>query len=94
MRTAIKATANFLGISLTTEQIEKLKNHLDFENFRNNTSVNGYTLSNLGFFKETEEGFVRKGKSGNWRDYFSSEKAKEAEQWMRANEKDIGIMFN
>lgn len=89
----IKRTAEFLGKSLTSEQIKKLEDHLRFENFKNNKSVNISGLKGLGLFKSSEQNFVRKGRSGGWKDNFSEEEAKEAKKWVEDNQKALGIKF-
>lgn len=93
LKRAIRSVAEFLGKSLTAQQLDKLEDHLKFENFKNNKSVNISVLRDLGFFNEKGESFVRKGKSGGWKDYFSEEQVKEVEEWVREKQKDIGIEF-
>lgn len=93
LRNAIQTVAKFLDKSLTLEQLEKLKNHLKIENFKKNKAVNNEALKELGFFYEKSEGFIRRGKSGGWRDYFSEEEAKLAVKLVEEKEKEIGIKF-
>lgn len=89
----ITDTAKFLGKSVSLEEINKLEDHLKFENFKNNKSVNISALKDLGFFNVIEETFLRQGRSGSWRDYFTEEQAKEAEEWVKEKQKAIGISF-
>lgn len=94
LRTAIKNVGDFLGKSLTSEQIDKLEEHLTFENFKNNKSVNITSFfKETGIFHKTGTEYVRKGKSGAWREYFSEDEAKEAEKWVEKNQAAIGIKF-
>lgn len=85
--------AKFLEKFLTPQQINQLENHLRFDNFKNNKSVNISGLKDLGLFKSNEQNFVRKGRSGGWRDNFSQEEAKEVEKWVEENQKALGIKF-
>lgn len=95
LKKTINETAKFLGKSLTPEQTVELERHLSFENFQNNKSVNISALKDLGFFgMNSGDNFVRKGKSGGWREYFSCEEAKEVEEWVRKNQEAINISFS
>ncbi|XP_013198993.2 sulfotransferase 1C4-like [Amyelois transitella] len=88
----IRRVAKFLGKTVTEEQISGLCEHLKFENFRKNKSVNYEVLGELGFIKKGEH-FVRKGKTGGWREYFDEEMTKEAEEWMEEGLKGIDFKF-
>ena len=44
--------ADFLGKSLTDEQLSQLTEHLRFDNFAKNESVNFSSRKKLGFFEE------------------------------------------
>ncbi|XP_063531414.1 luciferin sulfotransferase-like [Cydia strobilella] len=79
----IKRLADFLDKKLTDEQIVKLSEHLSFENFKNNKSVNPTWIAKSG--NPDAEGFIRKGKSGAWREQFDEEMAAQAQRWMREN---------
>lgn len=89
----ITRTAIFLETCITIDQKIKLENHLKFENFKNNKSVNVEGMRNLGFFKVNEQHFVRKGKSGGWKEYFNEEERKELVKWVEDNQKIVGIKF-
>lgn len=83
----------FLGKSYNIEQLNKLEDHLKIDNFRKNKSVNCDVMKQLGIVLKTEEGFVRKGKTGGWRNYFDKEMEKEADQWINDNLKDTDLRF-
>lgn len=58
----INKTANFLlGRNLSDEDTDKLANHLDIKNFRNNHAVNFEPLREAGMLVDGEESFIRKG---------------------------------
>lgn len=85
--------AGFLEVNYSDEEFAKLLDHLKFDNFKNNKSVNGEFLKDLGILRSDEEDFVRKGKSGGWRNYFTEGLAEEAEIWIEDNLKKTGIQF-
>uniref|UniRef100_A0A182MVP2 Sulfotransferase domain-containing protein n=1 Tax=Anopheles culicifacies TaxID=139723 RepID=A0A182MVP2_9DIPT len=57
----IRKTAEFLGKSITDEQIDTMCTHLDIRNFRNNKSVTCEELKTVGILNSGEQGFVRNG---------------------------------
>lgn len=93
LRNSLQKVGTFLEQSYTTQELETLENHLKFENFRNNKSVNQEKLRNLGILLKTEENYVRKGKTGGWRDYFDQELEKRANQWIEENLRDTDCRF-
>lgn len=56
---SVKRIAEFLGKEITDEQTQRLCEHLDIKNFRNNESVNPGWLKATG--NAGEEGFIRQG---------------------------------
>ncbi|CAG9773792.1 unnamed protein product [Ceutorhynchus assimilis] len=93
LRPNVEKIASFLGKSYTNEQLDKLENHLKIENFRNNKSVNFDVMESLGIILKSEEGFVRKGKNGGWKNYFDQEMDEEANQWIEENLRDTDFRF-
>ncbi|KAJ8981898.1 hypothetical protein NQ317_007290 [Molorchus minor] len=75
------------------EQYDVLENHLKIENFKNNKSVNSDLCKRLGIFAKEEQGFVRKGEIGGWKDYFDEKLNGKADQWIQENLKDTDIVF-
>ncbi|CAH2073442.1 unnamed protein product, partial [Iphiclides podalirius] len=90
---AIRRVANFLDKSFTTEQIEKLCEHLSIENFKNNKSVNYDVMKELGILISDGQSFIRKGKTGGWRDYFDEEMTQQADRWIAENLSDTDLRF-
>lgn len=70
-----------------------MANHLKFDNFKSNESVNSQKEVELGIFRRSEENYVRRGVKGGWREYFSKEMLGKANEWIEINEKKIGIKF-
>ncbi|XP_050663951.1 sulfotransferase 1C4-like [Leptidea sinapis] len=90
---SLRRMANFFGKTFTNEQIEKLAEHLRFDNFKDNDSVNQQkTMTELGVCNEQSR-FIRKGKIGEWRHHFNEQQKQEVEEWMRENLADTDIKF-
>ncbi|XP_013146423.1 PREDICTED: sulfotransferase 1C4-like [Papilio polytes] len=88
----VKRVAEFLGKEYTAEQFDELCTHLKFDNFKKNPSVGIDNLKELGIMAQKGE-FIRKGKSGGWRDYFDEDMTREAEEWIDKNLKDTDMRF-
>ncbi|KAJ8939807.1 hypothetical protein NQ318_012807 [Aromia moschata] len=93
LRGNIEKIANFLGKNYSNQQYQGLENHLKIENFRNNSSVNFDLLKNLGILVDNEESFVRRGKTGGWRNYFDEKLNDRADKWIALNLKHTDIKF-
>lgn len=61
LRGEIEKISKFLGKTLTNEQLTKLTEHLRFDNFAKNETVNLDFGKELGFMKNSGN-FIRKGK--------------------------------
>ncbi|CAB3253111.1 unnamed protein product [Arctia plantaginis] len=87
LRSVVERVCKFLGKEYSDEQKQKLVEHLNFSNMKKTRVVS------------TEEGgdseltFFRKGKSGNWVQYFDEEMQKEAEEFMEKNLKETDLRF-
>ncbi|KAJ2952897.1 hypothetical protein O0L34_g7260 [Tuta absoluta] len=83
---AVRKVAGFLNKELNEEQIARLCDHLSFDNFKKNKSVNFDAGAQInGIVVAGEQSFIRKGKAGGWRDYFDEEMKRQSETWMRQN---------
>ncbi|CAK1545175.1 unnamed protein product [Leptosia nina] len=89
---AVRRVCDFFGKKYNNEQIARLCDHLSFESFKNNPSVNYDLMKELGLMKSDKE-FVRKGKSGGWRENFDEEMTAQAEKWIADNLKDTDMKF-
>ena len=82
----------FLGRSLTTEQVDTLCQSTSIDTMRDvGKSVAGSDATEKMF----AEKFFRKGKVGNWTEYFEGAKLDEFNGWIEDNLKgtDIAIPF-
>ena len=60
MHGEIEKVAAFLDIELNDEQLDKLKDHLKFENLRKNEAVNNEGAKKVGAFNQDGK-FMRNG---------------------------------
>ncbi|CAK1581631.1 unnamed protein product [Parnassius mnemosyne] len=88
----VRRIAKFLDKEITEEQIEKLCEHLNIDNFKKNKSVNFDNLNDAGLLNE-KESFIRKGNVGGWRDYFDEEMTEQADRWIEENLRDTDVRF-
>ncbi|XP_013180690.1 PREDICTED: sulfotransferase family cytosolic 1B member 1-like isoform X1 [Papilio xuthus] len=88
----VQRVADFLGKEYKADQIAELCTHLKFENFKKNPSVGIDNLKEYGMMAPKGE-FIRKGKSGGWRDYFDEEMTREAQLWIDNNLQDTDMRF-
>jgi len=84
----IKKVATFFGKTYNSEQIVKLTEHLNIENFRKNSMVNQPVLDQI-----KPELFIRQGKTGNWKEIFTPELEKRFNEWIVDNLKDTDLVF-
>lgn len=73
-------------------EIEKLIDHLDIKNFKNNPMVNSDDLVDCGIMFE-KGNFVRRGICGEWKETFTPELDAEADEWIADNLMDCDLKF-
>ncbi|XP_049875169.1 sulfotransferase 1C4-like isoform X2 [Pectinophora gossypiella] len=88
-----RRVADFLGKQYTDEQYASLLDHLKFDNFQKNTAVDITDLKKFGLLDSKGQNFIRKGKTGAWRDNFDEEMIQRTEQWMADNMRDTDLLF-
>ncbi|KAL3273717.1 hypothetical protein HHI36_015147 [Cryptolaemus montrouzieri] len=93
LKDTIIKVQDFLGTNHSEKEIEILADHLHIDNFRNNSSVNFDILKNLGILIDGDGGFVRRGKSGDWKNYFDTDLNKKADEWIEENLKNTDFRF-
>ncbi|KAI9563009.1 hypothetical protein GHT06_010465 [Daphnia sinensis] len=92
LRGEIEKVAAFLGKSLSEEQLVALTEHLKFENFQKNESVNNESGKKTGAFNQ-EGRFIRKGKTGDWKNHFSPELNVRIDEWIEKNLTGTDLTF-
>ncbi|XP_046965022.1 luciferin sulfotransferase-like [Vanessa cardui] len=93
LRNVINRVSKFLGKNFTEQQIDQLCDHLSYDNFKINKSINCDEIRELGLQIPGKANFIRNGKTGNWRDYFDDEMTAEADKWISDNLKDTDFRF-
>ncbi|EFX82193.1 hypothetical protein DAPPUDRAFT_195649 [Daphnia pulex] len=84
IRKEIRKMCSFLNKRLTDEQIERLVEHVKVDNFAKNKSVNLTMEIESGLINEGHS-FVRKGKTGDWKNHFSTELNRRIDEWIETN---------
>ncbi|XP_045785349.1 luciferin sulfotransferase-like isoform X2 [Maniola jurtina] len=89
---AVRRVANFYEKTLSEEQINRLVDHLSVDNFKKNKSLNMEDMKELGIYSN-DGAFIRKGKSGGWRDHFDAEMTAQADEWIAEHLRDTDFRF-
>ncbi|XP_044758916.1 uncharacterized protein LOC123316764 [Coccinella septempunctata] len=89
LRGYITKIANFLDRPVTEEDLRRLEDHLKFENFKKNPAVSKNTKD----ADNNEVEFVRKGKVGGWKEYFTVEMNEDADVLIEKMSREIGIIW-
>jgi len=77
----------FLKHPLTADQTDSLVDHLKFENMKANPNANPM----VGMEMESAGNFFRKGEVGNWKKFFTPEKAEEWARWIEQKTDGTGL---
>jgi len=89
----IKRAAEFLGKSITNEQIIELCEHLKFSKMAANPSVNMQLLL-TNEENDPNLKFIRKGKVGDWTNYMSQDLAQRFDEWANERLCGTGLRFH
>jgi len=84
--------ASFLGKSMSEEELERLREHLRFDNFAKNDAVNNEFAKELGVIR-SQGHFIRKGKTGDWKNHFSPELSRRIDEWIEKNLAGTDLQF-
>ncbi len=80
----IRTVAEFLGKSLTEEQVEKIKKHTRFQSMKSNVSVCPAPMA-------PRESFFRKGEVGDWKNYFSQSQSEYVDKLVNERLVPLGL---
>ena len=73
---------NYLGASLTDEQIKELLKFVSFDNMKNTPSMDMIGMSHM--FKD-DLNFFSQGKIGTWKKYLTEEQSQKIDEMVRKN---------
>lgn len=76
-----------MELPVSNEDLKKLEHHIDFDNFQKVVKFEMKDKNNQ------KVNFVRSGKVGGWREHFTEEINREADEWIEMNTKKIGMNF-
>ncbi|XP_053373148.1 sulfotransferase 1A1-like [Mercenaria mercenaria] len=81
MPSAIRKIAEFLGRSLTNEDVTKIADHCHVDNMRNNRMVNLAYWRDIRHVNDDAEGrFINKGVAGAWHDVLTPEQSQKIDR--------------
>lgn len=111
----IERVAEFLGQKPSENQLMRLKEHLQFQQFSQNEAVNFEICKNLGLMSASGSFIrkgngnltifstllthlkckmsLRKGKTGDWKNYFSPSLNSRIDKWMKINLAGTDLKF-
>lgn len=92
LRGEILKIGRFLGKYPNEHQLNRMVEHLRIDKFANNKSVNFEHYRWLNFMSPDGR-FIRKGKTGDWKNHFSPELNARIDDWMKSNLKDTDLSF-
>jgi len=90
LRGEIEKVCNFLGKTLSEQQLELLTKHLHFDSVSKNTAIN--FLESKPHSKEPCK-FIRKGKTGDWKNHFSPELNARIDEWIKKSLEKSDLKF-
>lgn len=86
--------AEFLGYSLTDEQSQIIAGATSFDSMKENPMTNYAWYNEKGIFGKMESRFMRNGKVGDWKNYFTKEMEEEIEEKCLAPLRSTNLVFN
>ena len=88
-KAVIEELCDFLQHPLTEDLVDRLCDHVKFENLKKNPYVNP-SASNE-FPSKDKKNFMRKGEVGDWKNYFDNERNQKWKQWIEENTRGTGL---
>ena len=93
LRGQLRKVVAFLGKSYSEEQIDTLAQHLHIDNFKKNPYVNMEHMNDSGMVNADRGSFIRKGKTGDWKNHFTPEMTQKFDKWMAEKMKGTDLKF-
>jgi len=81
MESSIRKIASFLGKDLSKEEVQTISQYTSFSEMKANPMINESKIQKI----EGESDFMRKGKVGDWKNYFSEEQNAMMDRWIEEN---------
>jgi len=75
-------------VSVTREEASKIAEHTSFQQMSKNPAVNYSHWDELGLRNKNETPFMRKGKVGDWKNYFQKRDDDEFDEWIKENNRN------
>ncbi|GAB6029293.1 hypothetical protein CHUAL_005058 [Chamberlinius hualienensis] len=89
---SIKEIATFLGKQLTEDQVDKVADHCGFNNMSSNKLLNYSQWITDGYYLQDRK-FMRKGQTGDWKNYFNEETNSKMDKWIQNTFAGSGLEF-
>lgn len=93
LKSQIRKVASFLSTSVTEDQLSVLAHHLHIDNFKKNPNTNRAELKEKGAAFSDRGDFVRKGKTGDWKNYFTVEMNEKFDKWLAEKLRGTDLRF-
>lgn len=93
LQAGVRKIADFLGKEVTEENVAKIAAHCSFDSMVKNPMAN---YSNKGAAVKNPDAktdFLRKGKVGDWKNYFDDEMSKMVDDYVEKHFKGTGLVF-
>ncbi|XP_064596154.1 sulfotransferase 1C4-like [Liolophura sinensis] len=87
----VEKIAKFLNKPLSREQVATIVDHCSFDSMKKNDKVNYRWWDDRGFTNNIGTGFIRKGKVGDWKNFFTPEMDKRVLAKVEKPLTDIGL---
>ncbi|CAH1779633.1 unnamed protein product [Owenia fusiformis] len=86
----IEELANFLGKSLTDEQVKTIADHIKFDNLKGSDAF-GNAFEQIKSLKEGQSSHMRKGKIDDWKNNFTVDQSEQFDKLYEEKMKGIGF---
>ncbi|XP_058485812.1 sulfotransferase family 5A, member 1 [Solea solea] len=88
----IRRLSSFLQCPLAEDEVKSCVQHCSFSSMKNNKMVN-YTLISENIMDHSKGSFMRKGKTGDWKNMFTEDQNQYFESVFRAKMQDCALEF-
>jgi hypothetical protein len=78
---------------LTEEELNRLAKHLHIDTFAKNESANFEIGKKTGLMNLDAGNFVRKGKTGDWKNHFGPQVNQRIDEWIEQNVSGTDLQF-